>query len=953
MTHTTQIEKDIQSLKNNTISDYNFTTIISKYLKVYNYDKLIRIIRSYKFARTINGYKSLIRYFTDFDNKDLFDSFCTEDIIEIFSTMVNMYHKVKKNPKELFSYDVLNYNNLVGRYNIIEFLKRFSYYIDFTLYEYGYSRVELCEDICLYGTLNLLVFFEQHNLNIPLSYIFDSLLEKSYFNNRDNRIFYELVDRYKFLNLRFYNFDFLKKQYKNRRHNMKKINYLMNKYPESMGKIISLLIHDINSLRIEQLTYIFDKYKFKINVLNDYEITLINFSKLKNMDLFEKFLNKIEPEHLIEKVKLEYIYYFIKKNNLIINDYCLKIMNKYLGDNNKLLANRMINIYMFNSYENNKVYHKTQRREIIDVIHRLNEYKQDYYINHWWYDFKNEILDRLFFAGIDIFQLLKNSLLFSSNVEYMKIRFYENINKLFKNELVIKYINIQRLFKKIIFRKQKRIKSIFTNNILCDIKIPQPKLLVKNKRTIPVHLNPLNSMELLASEKMWITPKADGVYESINLSLYYPYINLLRIRRINFESELIKVDNKNINLVFGDHDLMVLLRKNFKFIEDNTNYIAYCDIELKLIMMKEKERFQKFIEQNKDKKENLWYPKISIKINYDILLEDLEKYRNSCYFETDGWIINDNFKLKHREHMTIDLKNTKFGFKDREGNVYKNVKSLNCIDDKIYRCYYNGVWEPRDLRKDKNYPNSCDVIENIINYNEGIWDYGYVQNLYEQYFKSNINNYYYGKNKRCNFRHLIPKYHSTINKYLTCNKSVIDLCCGYSGYFYRSKLKIKNYIGFDINMNVKEHLFNINTNWNSLYKLFYGKNLEKYDVILCNNAIQNAKDLEHFSNNVDTISHIGTRLILRFLDWDLMQTIDKAAYNENYVRIIEENKIKYYYSHSHNEPIIEKVYSSNDIIESLKKDWNLEFISEYKEDNKHCDFQKYLHFFKIAVFVKN
>ena len=94
MTHTTQIEKDIQSLKNNTISDYNFTTIISKYLKVYNYDKLIRIIRSYKFARTINGYKSLIRYFTDFDNKDLFDSFCTEDIIEIFSTMVNMYHKV-------------------------------------------------------------------------------------------------------------------------------------------------------------------------------------------------------------------------------------------------------------------------------------------------------------------------------------------------------------------------------------------------------------------------------------------------------------------------------------------------------------------------------------------------------------------------------------------------------------------------------------------------------------------------------------------------------------------------------------------------------------------------------------------------------------------------------------------------------------------------------------------
>ena len=166
-------------------------------------------------------------------------------------------------------------------------------------------------------------------------------------------------------------------------------------------------------------------------------------------------------------------------------------------------------------------------------------------------------------------------------------------------------------------------------------------------------------------------------------------------------------------------------------------------------------------------------------------------------------------------------------------------------------------------------------------------------------------------------------------------------------------MKIKDYIGFDINTNVNELLFNINANWNSLYRLFYGKNLEKYDVILCNNAIQNSHDLEHFSNNVDTISHVGSRLIIRFLDWDSMQTMNEASYNENYVRIINENKIKYYYSHCHNEPIIEKVYSSNDIIESLKNEWTLESISEYKEDNKHCDFQKYLHFFKIAIFVKN
>tara|TARA_E500000178_G_C17031229_1_gene760675 strand:+ start:1328 stop:4195 length:2868 start_codon:yes stop_codon:yes gene_type:complete len=939
------IDKDIETLCTNQLTTFSFFNTIKKYINIDKLEELIRIISVYKFAKNSNNYNSLITILTDFDNNDVFDEYEIDNIILIFRKMVNMYHKIKKDPKDLFRYGVLNYNNLICRKDIMKFFKHFSKLIDFSSYEYGLRRTELCEDICLYGTLNLLFFFEKHKLEIPVDYYKDLLIEKSYFNNKDNRLFYEILNRFKIHNIKFYNFDFLKKQYVSRRHNMKKINALMKFTPNSMSQIISLLIHDINSLRIEQLTTVLDRYNFKINVLTDYEIRLIKFDKLKNNKLFEKLLNKIESNKLKEKIKLEYIYYFVKKNNLRINNYCLKIMNKYLGTNNKLLAKKMFNMLLFSS--NLGIKDNTDKQEMINFIHNLNEYKQDYIITSWWYSIDIKILINLFFCGIDIIKVLKNTVY--NCQDYFKERFINNMILLFKNDKILKYINTQRLLKRIICNHRKKRKIVF-NNILSNIRIPTKKELIKNKRTIPVHLHPLSIIKLLSNEKIYISPKADGIYESINLSFYYPYINLFKIRRMNFESELITIQNKTINLVFGNYDIILLLRKEFKYIDDNRNYVANNESEFMTIMETEKKCFRSFIDKSND---NLWYPKISVKINYNVRLEDLEKYKNSCYFDTDGWIINEKFKLKHREHMTIDLKNTQYGFKDREGNVYKNVKSVDNVDDKIYRCYYGDIWEPRDLREDKNYPNSREVIENIINYSEGIWDYEYVQNLYDKYFKSNANNYYYGKHKICTFRHLIPKYHRVINKYLSRNKSVIDLCCGYSGYFYRSKMKIKDYIGFDINTNVNELLFNINANWNSLYRLFYGKNLEKYDVILCNNAIQNSHDLEHFSNNVDTISHVGSRLIIRFLDWDSMQTMNEASYNENYVRIINENKIKYYYSHCHNEPIIEKVYSSNDIIESLKNEWTLESISEYKEDNKHCDFQKYLHFFKIAIFVKN
>ena len=947
MIHNTQLEKDIHTLTKYSTQILNFNAIISRYS--YDFDKLIIIIRSYRIARCNDAYEKIIKYLTHFDNNTIFDSFDIKNIIEIFSTMVNMYHKVNKNPNDLFDYNVLNYNNLVCRKDIIKFFKKFSKFIDFSSYKYGHKRIEICEDICLYGTINLLNFFETHNLKIPLEWYSDFLLEKSYYNYKDSRIFDEILKRIKMynINLFIYNFNFLKKKQFFKRHIIKKIKNLIKYNINSTEIILNILINDINYLRTEQLVEILDNYDFKIKKLTKYDICNINFIKLSNNILFEKLLNKIDNYIIKETFKLEYIYYFINKNDLLINNNCLKIINKYLGNNNKLLANKMFN-RLFSSFIYYNQININHIEEILNFIHRLNEYKQDYIITELMYNINYEVFTKLFFCGIDILKLLKNTI-YNCNTVY-KNNFYNDIVICLKNNKILKYINTQRVLKRIIYKIRNKHKYTFSK-ILTNIAKPQEVQLIKNKRTIPINLKPLNIIELLLQEQITVSPKADGIYESINLSLYYPYINLMKIRRINFESELIKIRNMNINLVFGNHDLIMLLRQNFNFIETN-NYIANSNLQLKAIMEKEKESFKNFIETNMDKTENLWYPKISVKINYNIRLDYLEKYKNSCYFDTDGWIINDNFKLKHREHMTIDLKNTEFGFKDSEENVYNNVKNINIFDDKIYRCYFNGLWEPRELRQDKNYPNSRKVIENIINYHEGHWDYEYVQNLYDRYFKVNINNYYYGKNKRCNFKHLIPKYHKTINKYLTNNKSIIDLCCGYSGYFYRSKLKIKKYIGFDINMKVKEHLFNINTNWNSLYNLFYGKNLEKYDIILCNNAIQNVSNLEHFCRNINEISYKGTRLIIRFLDWDLMKKMNEASYNENYVRIIDNKKIKYYYGHSHNESIIEQVYSLNDILESLKNEWNLEFINEYKQDNKHCDFQKYLYFFKIAVFVK-
>ena len=195
---------------------------------------------------------------------------------------------------------------------------------------------------------------------------------------------------------------------------------------------------------------------------------------------------------------------------------------------------------------------------------------------------------------------------------------------LFKNDKILKYINTQRLLKRIICNHRKKRKIVF-NNILSNIRIPTKKELIKNKRTIPVHLHPLSIIKLLSNEKIYISPKADGIYESINLSFYYPYINLFKIRRMNFESELITIQNKTINLVFGNYDIMLLLRKEFKYIDDNRNYVANNESEFMTIMETEKKCFRSFIDKSND---NLWYPKISVKINYNVRLEDLEKINN-------------------------------------------------------------------------------------------------------------------------------------------------------------------------------------------------------------------------------------------------------------------------------------------------------------------------------------
>jgi hypothetical protein len=489
-----------------------------------------------------------------------------------------------------------------------------------------------------------------------------------------------------------------------------------------------------------------------------------------------------------------------------------------------------------------------------------------------------------------------------------------------------------------------------------------------------VHFTPLNYTEFVINNKNHciISPKADGVYQNIMLMDYFPFIDLYSIGKLWVESERVN----NINYVFTDHSTNLKLRKLHPYTSylDNSFYAITNINELSDALEIESKIVEKY--QKETISNNTWYPKVSfeLKLTDEFSFEQLKNVTINCGFPIDGWIITEintqkSFKLKPDIHLTIDLlynSNNIWLCRDniQFSKYVTNSNNLQLQHNKIYRCYYDDktkFWEAREERPEKLSPNPFKLVQQLDLYFKNPWNYDVLKmhaiNNYD------LQNSYYENRQYCNFKMWLPNDLKIImHKYLFNINTVLDIGCGYNSQNIVKKYKIKNYIGIDSDINIIKnnrlgYLCNINEpSWDFQCSQFYGKNLGTFNVILAINTIQYSNNIEKFIENINyhSISN-RTKLIIRFLDWDLLKInkIQEAIYINNFIKVDNKNaKLKYYYSHCHKQPREENLISGENLINKLSKNW--EIIDDYTNKitiDQH-PWQQYLNCFRTTIFLR-
>jgi hypothetical protein len=158
-------------------------------------------------------------------------------------------------------------------------------------------------------------------------------------------------------------------------------------------------------------------------------------------------------------------------------------------------------------------------------------------------------------------------------------------------------------------------------------------------------------------------------------------------------------------------------------------------------------------------------------------------------------------------------------------------------------------------------------------------------------------------------------------------------------------------------------LIDYNTDWDYQLELFGNDSIKgPFDTLICKNNIHNVNG-DVFMKYINMLTKNGSKFIIQFLDNDklklLLKDLKYIANKENFVRYYGSNmkRIKYYYSHCHRHPIIEKVVTKEDIVEMCGNDWTIKKYNKVNEPstatNSNELWQKYLGCFSELVLEKS
>ena len=729
------------------------------------------------------------------------------------------------------------------------------------------------------------------------------------------------------------------------KHVIKKYNYKLQfkKINENYEKILncSNLNKEYLKLVIDNIDY--DKSDYKVII--DY-ICTIGCTDLI-IEIFKYMLSKIN----FNKIDISGCYFdnlFLKVYDNIKNNNC----NKCKDFDNKTQFIKYIDFMKKNIIKNDT-----------SVFYIIN-----YYSNLSDYD---DICDVLFQNGIYFIKYSNEY-----NIDNTKIN---NINSMY----FIKLINLKRSAGWAISYTTKDYSLTFLNwaIVICKLKMFVRKRFNKCKQSfihkltnindeinfstsfknsfkhnIPTHLTPLDCYKPLNETHKYISIKADGVYKKGVFDVY-PKLNSCE----DLEYEFIK--DENMCYIFDSYDVIINLRNKHSYISNKIypylNLDNYKDVLLEYNEL-EKSAIKQFIQSNEYKKK--WWAKYVFKIDemshldYLKLLHGISELMLDC-ISNDGWILNgDNsiYKIKPRKLLTLDLLCKSNKLYDKQHNIYDH-SSNKLINNKIYRCYYDNEWVPREIRYDKFIPNDDTICKFIVKSHKLLW---WIKDI------KLINSYYqkhYNKNK-CN-------YNLSIN---LNNKSVLDLGCGYSN----------KYVGIDIDPKVLNHkkkgeiyICDLTKKWDLEAQIKEYKNIYYYlpnitdftnkynnynfEVILSINSIHyllnSNNDILFY--NINKYTKKNSLFIIKFLDKDLLDMLlKKNKYISNgssFVRSYDESKIKIYYDWVHTKPMIETLYSKNDLETIFNKyGWKLKEYNKMELNNTMSDWDNYFKCFSTLIFLR-
>jgi len=493
----------------------------------------------------------------------------------------------------------------------------------------------------------------------------------------------------------------------------------------------------------------------------------------------------------------------------------------------------------------------------------------------------------------------------------------------------------------------------------------------QNKKNKFTHVPPRHILpyEINIYNNFLLREKADGILINnlpINITRMFDSDKFNDIFMKEIKAEYI--EDLELYLIFDINIPNTSLIERYEFLRNNhpsTKNLIESKItnldELILGIKNERIIFNKFLEETKNEKIR-WYPKIAFLINNPDekfkkdIIENIIYNSNSDInnfinkegpFGCDGLILsplsnNYNFrdiKIKPKDLMTIDLLYDGKNWLDKEKNNYNHliITSDNKYTKNIYRCYpknnlLNSMdvsLNPLDIRYDKKYPNSRDIVTMI----QKIYNFNWIKDIkYE--------NPYYHLVKPTNklSKKLIIQLEKQ-NEFLSENieklnpengKTWLDLGCGKSKLIsHIKKYNPSKYVGLDVDINIllnnlylideydwiKLSPCNLKNNWKEDSKWYNIEN-QKYDYIILNFSLMHLFDSELFWIQLKEVCKPTSKIIFNL--------VSERIKNENF--IVENafmkyfnEKIIYFFPWSHTSEVEEQFISNKELDEKLNK----------------------------------